>query len=168
LISINSSVLDSQFAVVSSALPPNKDFAGIITGVSAAAQRAGVGLNDFEFQVGDLREISASSMEYPFLTTKLNIQSSYQQSANFITELFKSFPLAEIVDVSLSGRSTEVSVVFYYKPMPEIEVDNYKPVKILTKENLDLINELLTWNSNPVINVPLPSSSTSSGSTSPF
>lgn len=168
LANINSSVLDSQFDVISSALPPNKDFTGIITGISGAVQRSGVSLSDFEFAVGDLTETEVTSGEFPFLNTKLNIQSSYQQSADFITELFKSFPLAEITDVSLSGSSTEISVVFYYKPMPVIEIDNYKPIKILSKNNLDLINELSAWNSVSALNISFPASSTPAGSFSPF
>jgi len=165
---VNSSVLDSQFDVISSALPPNKDFEGIITGISGAAQRSNVGLSDFALQVGDLSETEVTSGEFPFLGIKLNIQSSYQQSADFITELFKSFPLAEITDVSLSDRSTGISVVFYYKPMPIIEIDNYEPIKTLSKNNLDLMNELSVWNSISALSMPFPASSTPSGSSSPF
>ncbi|MBI2031006.1 MAG: hypothetical protein HYT08_00085 [Candidatus Levybacteria bacterium] len=168
LSSLDNSTLDTQFEAITSALPQNKDFEGIIYAVSGAAQRSGVGLGDFEFQVGDLSDTSVASGEFPYLSTKLNIQASNQQAADFITELFKSVPLAEVLDVSVSERSTKLSVVFYYKPIPQIEINDYTPLKKLSAEKLELVNELSAWKSYPVINIQIPVATDSSQTSSPF
>lgn len=169
LSNLDTGVLDAQFETISSALPQNKDFEGIIYAVERAAQRAGVLLDDFEFQVGDLTNVTATSEEFPNLSIKLNIQASNQQQvANFITELSKSVPLAEVLDVSVSDRSTKLSAVFYYKPFPKVELDSYIPLRKLSSEKKQLINELSLWKSHSAVNFQFPVSSRSGQIFSPF
>jgi len=168
LSSLESSVLNSQFETVSLALPQNKDFGGVIYAVEGAARRSNVVINDFGFEVGSLSDTSSSQGEFPVLTIKLNVEAQGEQIANFITELFKSVPLAEVLDVNINQKSTELLVSFYYKPISQVEIDNYALLKELSAEKLSLVNQISAWKSYPVIDIQNPTGTFSAQTVSPF
>ena len=57
-----------SFPMVSSALPEDKDFEGIINAISIAAGKSGASLDDYDFAVEVLRMLLLSVGGYPFLT----------------------------------------------------------------------------------------------------
>src|SRR3989442_361008 len=58
---LDKSQLNTQAQIASSALPTEKDFGAMLNALSDAAVHAGVSLEDFTFQVGNIASASGSS-----------------------------------------------------------------------------------------------------------
>lgn len=166
LSSLNDNILDFQLGMASSAFPPDKNFTGILDAVNIAANKAGIILGDYDFQVGDLSKVT-QGRSFPSLDLSLSIVGGSAEAARFVSELYKSFPISEISDIEVSKNSSKVTVSFYYKPFVKV-ADNYLPIHALPKNYSDTLKDLTTWN-NPTeaVNI-IPSGSRSATITAPF
>lgn len=142
---LNSENLDSELDIASTALPPGKDFIGIISSISKSAINSGVKLDDFRFSVGELSTASAKVNTQPSLQINLAIKGNINGVKDFVEELAKSFPLSEITSLKIGDSSTTLVTVFYYKPFPPIELNDRAPQRALNKKELDMINKILSW-----------------------
>lgn len=166
---MDDSTLDSQLKLVSSALPMDKDFEGILNAVSQAAINSGVSLSDYEFQVGDLSEASIKTSGFPYLSMSLSVKSTYQGTVKFVNELYRSFPISEVVSISQEYNSAIVKILFYYKPLPQIRFNDSEPIQAVSPKGIELINKLSLWNYSALPNsLTSPISSSASTSTFPF
>lgn len=146
LYNLNQNTLDSQLKITSKTLPVEKDFIGILNGISAAASKAKVGLGDYGFQVGDLTKLPTSVKGYPSIQLVLNISGSLDSSINFLKELEKTVPMSEVTDVSLNNRGSNLNLVFYYKPLAPVKLRDDIPLVPLSSQNLNVIDDLSGWN----------------------
>lgn len=166
---LNESILDSQLLAATDALPSGKNFAGVLNAVSISANRAGIFLGDFEFQVGDLSKTVTPTKGLPSLQLSLVTTGNANATAGFVNELYKSLPISEITNIEVNGNRATLSTVFYYKPNALGKTDEYLPVSNLSQTDLKTIVEITSWN-NPrtfeEIQPFLPPSSTSSPSAS--
>ncbi len=170
LSNLSDSTLDSQFNLVSSALPAGKDFEGILNAISLAAIKSGVSLSDYDFQVGDLSQTSINVSGFPFLKLSLNIKADPKKTVSFLNELYKTLPLSEVITISESNNFSSITILFYYKPMRRAGLKNDEPITTISSEGLKLISELSFWNSNltPSIIATSSSSPSASSAASPF
>lgn len=145
LTSLDDSVLDSKMRVASSALPAEKDFAGILNAITTASVRSGVSLGDFSFAVGELSTKSAQLAGQPSIQVALTVSGDAFLAQRFIQELLKTVPLSEILNVAISGRSSSLTTVFYYKVFPPIHFDGAKPIFALLQNEEQLLNKLSSW-----------------------
>lgn len=152
LSSMDDATLDSQLKLVSSALPIGKDFEGILTAVSQAAINSGVSLSDYDFQVGDLSETPTRVSGFPYLEMSLSVKSSSQETVKFINELYRSFPISEVVSVNQESNSATVKILFYYKPLPQIRFNDSEPIQTVSQKGTELIDKLALWNYSPLPN----------------
>lgn len=137
---------DKQLKIVSSALPPYKDFAGILNAIIGVTVKSGVGLSDFSFVVGDISTKSATLAKSPALTIKLNIMNSSQnQTKQFIAALSQALPLADVKGVQASSNNAEITVLFYYKPFPLINLNYNAPIKDFTPTEKKLMETIASW-----------------------
>ncbi len=143
---MNDATLNSQLGLVSKALPVDKDFEGVLNAVSLAAVKSGALLSDYEFQVGDLSQTPSNTSGFPFLKLSLNIKAGPKQSSLFVNELYKSFPLCEVTSIEQGEDSSNIAVMFFYKPLPNIEFNEDKPVQPVSKNDLQFIDKLSSWN----------------------
>lgn len=144
----NEQTLDSQLAVTTEALPTNKDFAGILNAVSLAANRTGVFLGDFEFQVGDVSKDNPQIPLSPSLELVLTVRGGVKPTLNFINELYRSVPVSEVLTLEINDTVALLTTSFYYKTYPKTGFSYNVPLKPLSKRSLDTINEISSWN-NP-------------------
>ena len=172
LTNLNESQMDSQLQIVSSALPPNKDFAGILNGISTAAEKAGVFLGDYEFQVGDIAKSSLNIQSFPYLKLTLTINGGVNGVTRFMAELYKTVPLSEIVNVKVTSTTSEITALFYYRPFPPLGFNDSAPISPISQQGLSTIANLYSWNNivkaGQNVPGPFPVSSPSAGNTSPF
>lgn len=145
LTSLSDSKLDSQMRIASSALPAEKDFAGILNAITAASARAGVSLGDFSFAVGELSTKSAQIAGQPSIQVALTVSGDAFLAQRFIQELSKTVPLSEVLNVAISGRSSALTTVFYYKVFPPIQFVATKPIFALSQSEEQLLNKLSSW-----------------------
>ncbi len=148
LSNLNESLISYQLQVSSDALPSSKDFAGILNGVSISAGKAGVFLGDFDFQVGDISKVTAGDNKFPSLQLVLSLNAGVSDTVRFITELYRTVPLAEVKNVQISGNHSSITTVFYYKPFPSLNVKDSDPVFLISDKDLSLIKNISDWN-NP-------------------
>lgn len=148
LTSANEQTLDSQLAVTSGALPTNKDFAGILNAVSFAANKTGVFLGDFEFQVGDVSKDNPQIQLSPSLELVLTVRGGVKPTLNFINELYNSVPVSEVLTLEINDTAALLTTSFYYKSYPKTGFSYNVALKPLSKRSLDTIKEISSWN-NP-------------------
>jgi hypothetical protein len=155
--------------IVSVALPPNKDFSGVLDGISVAANKSGVFLGDYEFQVGNISTPSISIQSFPSLQITLKINGGVSGVTRFITELYKTVPLSEVSSVKVSNSDSEITALFYYKPFPPLGFNSSLPINTVSPQGLSVINTLSSWNNAVKVIVPAvqQSSASSSGGINP-
>ena len=168
----NEGNLNSQLSITSDALPPDKDFAGVLNAVSFAASKAGVFLGDYEFQVGDLSKTASSVGIFPSLQLVLTVQGGVNATVKFVEELYKSVPVSQVTSVKINLGRSIITAVFYYKPFSLVALDS-QPIREVSRDDLTTIKNISLWNNPKNLNqvISIPQSATRSAdlnTTSPF
>ncbi|MBI1982339.1 MAG: hypothetical protein HYS68_02030 [Candidatus Levybacteria bacterium] len=145
LTGLDPATLDLQLGIASSALPPEKDFAGILNAVTTASARSGASLGDFSFAVGELSTKSAQLAGQPSIQVALTVSGDVFFAKRFIQELSKTMPLSEVLNAAVSGKSSSLTTVFYYKVFSPIQFDGRKPLSGLSQNEEQLLNKLSSW-----------------------
>lgn len=145
LSSLDESDLDSKLKVVSSALPPEKDFAAIIGAIGKAANESSVSVDDYSFQVGELSTKSASFSTKPSIAITLRITGGLDGCQRFLKELNKSLPLSEVASVQLGGDSCSITTMFYFKPFSPLIFNNEVVLPPFAQKEQALIAKLSLW-----------------------
>ncbi len=151
LSNLNESALDSQLSIVSDALPEGKNFAGVLNSISISANKAGVFLGDFDFQVGDLSKVATPSQGLPNLQLSLVTNGNVAATARFINELYKSLPISEITSIEINSNRAVLNTFFYYKPFLKTSIDESFPLSSLSKTDLETIAEISSWNNSRIL-----------------
>lgn len=151
LSALNELSLDLQLSVAADALPSDKNFAGVLNAVSISANKSGIFLGDYEFQVGDLTKTVTPLKGLPSLQLSLITSGDANATARFVEELYRSFPISEVTNIEINGNRATLSTVFYYKPVALGKTDEYVALSNLSKEDLDTIKDLSTWNNPRVL-----------------
>ncbi|MDP3726963.1 MAG: hypothetical protein Q8Q96_01440 [bacterium] len=145
LTTLNDSTLDTSVRIVSLALPPEKDFAGILNAITLASAKSGASLGDFSFAVGELSTKSAQVTLRPSIQVALTVNGGVLSTQRFIRELSKTMPLSEVLNVAISGNSSTLTTVFYYKVFPPIKFDERMQLSGLSQNEEQLLNKLTSW-----------------------
>lgn len=139
-------VLDEQVGVVSSALPSQKDFTGVLNAVNAASANSGITLDDYSFQVGNLSTKSAQLSQGTSILLKLLLKGDIDHVQNFIKEIQEKVPLSEVVSTNFSLDGSALEILFYYKlTPPQTTVSYTNPLPSLSGEKATLLDTLKTW-----------------------
>lgn len=166
---LNQEEQTQQLNTVLSALPADKDYAGILSAVKSASAKAGVGLGDFTFQVGELSQKSIITKNLPTLQLILNVIGSPADVGRFLQELSQSIPLSNVAELKIGSDASRVVVEFYYKPIPQLQVNYAQPINPPSAQNKKTLENLSQWRVNqPNLETLLPLESSSSAATLPF
>lgn len=159
----NDSDLDSKLQTISLALPLEKDFILVMQAISKAASKAGVGLGDFSFEIGqisgDLTSVSstesnaliqtaATDTTRPAVKLTLTVNGGLSQTKTFVSELKNSLPLSEVSQIEARDNSSTVNVAFFYKPLDRINLDEEKALQPLSQKDVELIDKLSALTNN--------------------
>lgn len=149
--SLSSNDLDSKLSIVSSVLPPDKDFAAILNAVSISAGRSGVSLGDFSFQVGSLATGSAAIAQtsLPSIPVQLTVIGKQRNILTFVKELANTMPISESDTIELSRNSASFTQLFSYRLQDKLPFDPAFPIQPLTKEETMFLNDISAWNNSP-------------------
>ena len=145
---IDSSILDSEFEIATQALPEDKDFEGIINAISIAASKAGVSLNDYDFEVGSITDAQASVGGYPFLKLVLSVRADPETLTIFLDNLATTIPLSEVINIEHNSGLSSVTTVFYYKPYSPSNATDEAELNQLTAKEKELLDTISGWNSS--------------------
>lgn len=147
LSSINQSDLSNKLQTVVSALPVEKDFAGILRVVSLAAEDAHVTLGDFSFVVGSLGTQATKITNALPIEVDLTISSDIFGTKRFLEALTQRFPLSEVTSLQISDKSSSMKAFFYYKPLPQFAFDEGKKIDGLSQKDAAFFTTLSSFKS---------------------
>lgn len=150
--SLNDNTLDDDLKALTQALPPDKDFIGVIEAIEEAGRTANVAVNDFSFRVGDLSSASASVKPQLTLDTSLSVDGDFTSSKRFLEALMKSLPISEVKTVSFSKTSTSIEISFHYKPFSPVNFAGFNPIERISSSDEKIISDVDGWNKNNGIN----------------
>ncbi len=142
---MNDSAITTDLEIAAHALPTEKDFVGILLSISQAAQTSQVSLEDYSVVVGDLADPTGKKKKIGSMQLKLNLGGGITRVREFLSQIQTSVPLAEAANISSEKNSTEVVLLFYYKPLSDITLNDTKPLKKLTTTEQTLLKTLDEW-----------------------
>ncbi|MBI4080841.1 MAG: hypothetical protein HY430_03680 [Candidatus Levybacteria bacterium] len=147
--------LEDKLAVVQTALPFDKDYAGLINAVDSSANNAGISVGDYSFSVGLLATPAAQIKNFYQVPINLSIASSLEGSKKFVKEITENVPLSQILAWDGSTSGSNFSVVFYWKGFPQIILNDALPVRPLTTEQVQILEDLKKWKRTIIENQPI-------------
>lgn len=160
--SLDKGVIDEQLKVAAAALPVDKDFGVILIALNGASLKAGVSLDDYTFQLGNITDDPKPSNNS---NTALNtapqgtagqeglfsirlsvvINGSVEGLRRFLQEIHKQLPLVEVVSVDGSGDAMTVNLQFYQKSFPNLILNDEESIPRISPDNEALLMKLSDW-----------------------
>ena len=150
-------LLDSQVKLVSSVLPPDKDFVLILNAIAESKGNTGVSLGDFSFQVGSLATRSASVPGLPAIPVKLTGQGNIKNIESLLANLEQTVPISEVNTIQISGQSASFTVNFNYRLKSQLPFNPNLPIQPLSKGEEAVLNKMRSWHTGTSNNLPNPS-----------
>lgn len=149
-VSVLSGIQDGQqdidFQLSLLGIPAEKDYAGIITAISQASSKTGVGIDDYQFQVGPLATQSAKELtEKLFITFSLDVKGGTSDLARFVPTLYSTLPLSKVSEFDSQPNFSSLSVAFYYKPLPVEDFHLDSALTPLTTNERLLLDQLTSF-----------------------
>lgn len=141
---MDGSNLDSQFKIASSTLPFEKDFVGVLNAISFSAGKSGVKVGDFSLQVGSLSLSSQLGLK-PSLDVSISVNGGIEGVKRFLKELTRVAPVSDVSAVQLAGVNSNLSLSFYYKPIPSFTLNYYTPINPLSKNEKSILEKISKW-----------------------
>lgn len=169
VLSEDSEELDSKIKIASNALPPGKNFEQILNGISTAAALSGTQIENYQFQNDEL--VGAVKSKYPKLEFKVSIIGDSREAIDFIKELYKTYPVSDVINISSQESITMITVNFFYKPFPSAGGEARTTLKELTGQQKQILDDITKWNNGDVgslIDINFEASSSAQARTSPF
>ncbi len=169
VISQNTEDLDSNIKIVSSALPPGKNFEQILNGISTAAALSSTQIDSYQFQ--NLENETPTDSKYLKLEFKVSIIGDAREAVGFIKELYKTFPISDVTNISSQESITSITINFFYKPFPSVGGEDRTSLKGLTAEQSKTLSEVSKWNNDEIgsiIDIDLEATTSAEVRTSPF
>jgi hypothetical protein len=168
LSNLDSSVLDTQYKITSAVLPVNKDFTGIINAISISAAKTGLSVGDYNFVVGDISNPQTNVTKFPYLQLSVNLLGDIKNGSEFVSELYKTAPLSEVISLSSSVDSISISINFYYKTIPPINFNEEVPLQTISPKNQTMVDKISGWSNASILNPEMSGSSSGGLNPMPF
>jgi hypothetical protein len=148
--SLDKSSLNDQVEISTSALPIEKNFGAIINAISDSSVNAGVALDDFTFQVGNVASSEGKlnlfgQKDLSIVTLTVSLTGNIEGVDVFLKGVQEKLPLSEVTDVDGDLFSTTVTLRFFQKQFPVIVYKDDVPLSPLSASNLALIEKLSSW-----------------------
>ncbi len=143
---ISQTKLNKDYSIVATALPYQKDYAGMIESIDGATSVSNMERNDYSIEVGNLSTKSAQLSPQTTITVKVSLQGDAIKLQKFLDELTKELPLSEVVSIEYNDQATNIEVNFFYKYLsPNTTFPYTDPIKTLNQSNQKLLTDLTKW-----------------------
>lgn len=155
--SIPTEKVESDYTLITTALPIQKDIILIFGELSDAASRADVRLGGFSVKVGGIYSADKSEQQVvqktvegiPYLNILVNVSGQTDGLKRFADELYQSLPLVEITTINIGKSDARYDVNFYFKPITLRPANaDTTALKAMTPAENEQLDELKTWNSS--------------------
>ncbi|MCL5433251.1 MAG: hypothetical protein M1524_04025 [Patescibacteria group bacterium] len=145
LSSLSDSDLESDLNITALALPPEKDFAGILNAIKQASAKSGAVVGDYSFSIGEISGKTKDVKKHPSIEVNLSLKNNIRTTQNFLNEIYKILPLSEVSAIDVSGNSANITLLFYYKQLPKIQYNKNMNMKALSNQDTALLEDLSSW-----------------------
>ncbi|RJQ25406.1 hypothetical protein C4577_05890 [Candidatus Parcubacteria bacterium] len=146
---VDDAQLNSDVKMVTKALPDSKSFFPIFMSLFSASSKSSVSLGEFSIKVGNVytkEKVGDSSPGKLFLSIALKISSTdINNIIKFPQELYKSLPLAEVQDISMSESSGTYNVQFYYKPYDLTLLNKQDKINQFSPSQQQILEKIRGW-----------------------
>ncbi len=102
---------------------------------------------------------------------KVSIIGDAREAVGFIKELYKTFPISDVTNISSQESITSITINFFYKPFPSVGGEDRTSLKGLTAEQSKTLSEVSKWNNDEIgniIDIDLEATTSAEVRTSPF
>lgn len=145
---IDKAQLNSQLETVVKALPSEKDFSGIVDGISDSAIKSGISIDDFSFNFGDGQSTNTNDLsKNSIVPVQVSIQTvgGLNNQKKFLANILQVLPLASVSVIDGGLNSYTINLQFYYKPFPKVSFKEDQQISGITSSDVALIQKLSTW-----------------------
>jgi Tfp pilus assembly protein PilO len=138
-------LLQSRLKLATRALPSEKDFDSIINAISRSASTSNVSVGDYSLQIGDVATNTNSSLQ-----VNLNLLGNIVYINNFIAQIKKQNPLADVKSLSIASGGTQASltVEFYSQSLPILRITPTDIFHDLSSSELALLKQISSHDSS--------------------
>lgn len=154
--SMPNETVDSNYNLVATALPIQKDVVLIFSELNNVSAKTNVKLGGFSLQVGGIYSnnktaaLSGGKTQgisgIPYLTILINVSGDNDNLKQFAEELYKSIPLVEIKDINISKNNAQYNVNFFFKQVALRPANvNTTQLKSLSADENSLLTKLKSW-----------------------
>lgn len=157
--SIPDEQIESDYSLITTALPVQKDVILIFSELTDASERSGVRLGGFSVKVGGIysSDKSAQTVEkktvegIPFLNIIVNVTGQVGNMKRFAEEMYQSLPLVEINSINIGKNDARYDINFFFKPITVRPTNaDTTALKAMTPIETKQLEELKSWQSNSV------------------
>lgn len=143
----NTTEVNSNLQLASSALLFSKDIALVYASFTQASLKSQVVVRSFSIKVGDVytQKKSQESITGQLPTFDVSIRLSSPDPRNiidFTRGLYKTLPLLEIKKINVLENSSDVEVSFFYKPLDTTSLARQDVIGELTLAEVNTLNTL--------------------------
>lgn len=147
---LNKETLNNQLAISTEALPFEKDFGSIVNALSDAAITAGVSLDDYSFQPGNIASVSGKLIapgkkDVSFIKVTISVGGDAKHVQAFLQHINETLPLSEITSVAGDAQQTNITLHFYQKQFPPITFRDDEPLVPLSVSDTTFVQQLSDW-----------------------
>lgn len=141
----NDSLIDTQLEVVSRTLPVTKSFEEILNGIIAAANLSNTQLVSYQYE--DQNSVIAEPGKYSSIDFEVSISGDVNQTIQFINQLYKTYPISDVIEInSVSGAST-LFIKFYYKTIAPSGQEGEVLVRSMSDAEKKVLADITKWDS---------------------
>jgi hypothetical protein len=166
---VNKDILDSELEIASKALPSSKPFEQILNGISTAASLSNVQVLGYQFQNQNTQLLTTS--KFSSLLFDVTVGGDVQSAIRFIDQLYKTYPISEIVGVTGSDKESKIRILFYYKAFPSVLPEDRINIKNMSTDQKNVLDKITNWDDSEeseIIQTIQDASSSGETTTSPF
>lgn len=165
----NTDLINSQVDLVTKIIPKDKSLEESLNAIFTSASLSNTQIESYNFQNSTSPELSQG--ELLKLNFEVNLFGGMNEAANFINNLYKTYPISEVENVEFKEGISTLSLVFYYSPFVTDTLSDRTLVKGMSEKEKNTLAEILKWNDSSgstIIDFITPSTGSARTSSSPF
>lgn len=145
LSSADKNLIDSQLKTASAALPPDKAFDQVLSGISEAASLSQSQVESYQFE--NKTTLQNDSSKFSSLHFDISIIGDIAQAIEFVNQIYKTYPISDVKEITSSSGVSSVSILFYYKAFPPIGSEDRTQLRSLSSKEKAAFEQISSWNS---------------------
>lgn len=148
---LNDAQLDSDYALVLSALPTSKSIGSIYNALNTTAINSNVSIGSLNLQVGSVYDQKEDPREkkvdgVPFLNLLVRVNgNSTTDTTEFAQRLYESVPLVEINSIAATNLDGRYDVDFFFKPINTELFKAQTQIQPLSPAQNQMLTTLRSW-----------------------